>query len=160
VAQLVEALLYKPERREFDSRWCHWNFSLMQSFRSNYGPGVDSASNRNEYHEYFLWGKGGRYVGLTTFICRLSRNLGPSTSWNHKGLSRPVMGLLYFCLKLCSQQPKFLYFVTHYSLTTLINRCHVVTATGNVFKNFKFLNKNTSNALKQLQLKCSCQISV
>jgi hypothetical protein len=32
----------------------------------------------------------------TTFMCRLSRNLGASTSWNPKGLSRPVMGLLYF----------------------------------------------------------------
>jgi hypothetical protein len=28
VAQLVEALRYKPEGRGFDFRWCHWNFSL------------------------------------------------------------------------------------------------------------------------------------
>jgi len=28
VAQLVEALRYKPEGRGFDSRWCYWNFSL------------------------------------------------------------------------------------------------------------------------------------
>ena len=28
VAQLVEALRYKPENRGIDSRWCHWNFSL------------------------------------------------------------------------------------------------------------------------------------
>jgi hypothetical protein len=28
VAQLVEALRYKPEGRGFDSRWCLWNFSL------------------------------------------------------------------------------------------------------------------------------------
>ena len=28
VAQLVEALRYKPEGRGFDSRWCHWDFSL------------------------------------------------------------------------------------------------------------------------------------
>ena len=28
VAQLVEALRYRPEGRGFDSRWCHWNFSL------------------------------------------------------------------------------------------------------------------------------------
>jgi hypothetical protein len=28
VAQLVEALCYKPEGREFDSRWYHLNFSL------------------------------------------------------------------------------------------------------------------------------------
>jgi hypothetical protein len=25
---VVEALRYKPESREIDSRWCHWNFSL------------------------------------------------------------------------------------------------------------------------------------
>jgi hypothetical protein len=28
VAQLIEALRYKSEGRGFDSRWCHWNFSL------------------------------------------------------------------------------------------------------------------------------------
>ena len=28
VAQLVEALRYKPEGRGFDSRWCHWIFTL------------------------------------------------------------------------------------------------------------------------------------
>jgi hypothetical protein len=28
VAQLLEALRYKPDGRSFDSRWCHWNFSL------------------------------------------------------------------------------------------------------------------------------------
>ena len=54
VAQLVEALRYKPEGRGFDSFWPH------------YGPGVDSASNRNEYQEYFLGDKGGRCLGLTT----------------------------------------------------------------------------------------------
>jgi hypothetical protein len=26
----------------------------IKSFRSHYGPGIDSASNRNEYQEYFL----------------------------------------------------------------------------------------------------------
>ena len=28
VAQLFEALSYKPEGRGFDSRWCQWDFSL------------------------------------------------------------------------------------------------------------------------------------
>ena len=28
VEQFVEALRYKSEGRRFDSRWCHWNFSL------------------------------------------------------------------------------------------------------------------------------------
>jgi hypothetical protein len=40
-----------PEGREFDSRWGHWIFQLTQSFQTHYGPGVDSASNRNEYQE-------------------------------------------------------------------------------------------------------------
>ena len=29
-------------------------FVDIKSFRSHYGPGVDSASNRNEYQVYFL----------------------------------------------------------------------------------------------------------
>jgi hypothetical protein len=29
-------------------------FTDIKSFRSHYGPGVDSSSNRNEYQEYFL----------------------------------------------------------------------------------------------------------
>ena len=41
-------------------------FIDIKSFRSHYGPGVDSASNRNEYQKYFLGGNGGRCVSLTT----------------------------------------------------------------------------------------------
>jgi len=54
VAQLVEALRYKPEGRGFDSQWCHWIFLFTSSFWPHYGLGADSASNRNEYQEYFL----------------------------------------------------------------------------------------------------------
>jgi len=59
--------------------------------------GVGSASNRNEYREYFMGVKSGRCVKLTTYHhpVPLSRNLGTLTSWNTLGLSRPVMGLLY-----------------------------------------------------------------
>ena len=60
------ALRYKPEGRGFDSRWCYWNFSLTESFRTQYDDGVDSASNRNKYQEIFPEGEGGRCVGLTT----------------------------------------------------------------------------------------------
>ena len=35
---------------------------------------------------------------LITFTCRLSWNLGASTSWNLQGLSRPLMGWLYLYL--------------------------------------------------------------
>jgi hypothetical protein len=62
VAQLVEALRYKPEGRGFDSSWCRWDFSLTYSFRPHYGSGVESASNIQEYQEDFLWGKDGRCV--------------------------------------------------------------------------------------------------
>jgi len=65
VVKLVEALHYTLESRGFDSRWCHRNFSFTQSFWQRYGFGVDLASNRKEYQEYFLVGKGGRCVGLT-----------------------------------------------------------------------------------------------
>jgi hypothetical protein len=51
---VVKVLCYKSEGRWFDSRWGRWNFSLTQSFRSHYGPGVDSVPNRNEYQEHFL----------------------------------------------------------------------------------------------------------
>jgi len=53
-------------------------FIDIKSFRSHYGPGVNSASNRNEYQEYFLGVKSGRCVRLTTYNhpVLLSRNLG------------------------------------------------------------------------------------
>jgi hypothetical protein len=51
VSQLVEAPRYKPEGRGFDSRLCR---NSHNPSGHHYGPGVDSASNRNEYQEYFL----------------------------------------------------------------------------------------------------------
>jgi len=68
-------------------------FIDIKFFRSHYGPRVDSASNRNEYQEHFLGGKG---VRLTTYHhpVPLSRNLGTLTSWKPLGHSRPLMGLL------------------------------------------------------------------
>jgi len=56
VAQLVETLRYKPEGRGFDSPI----IIMTQSFRPHCDPGVDSASNRNEYQKFFLGGEGGR----------------------------------------------------------------------------------------------------
>ena len=94
MAQLVKALRYTSTGRGFDYRWCHWNFSLTQSFRLHYSRGVDSASNRYEYQQYFLGGKDGRYVGLTTLPPSCADGLIFSTSWNPLDLSRPVIGLL------------------------------------------------------------------
>ena len=94
---MVKLLCYKPEGRWFDPSWCHWNFSLTKSFRLHYGPGVDSASNRNEYQDYFLGVKAAGAYGWQPYRhpVPLSRNLGTLTSWNPLGHSRPVMGLIY-----------------------------------------------------------------
>ena len=98
MAQFVEALRYKPEGHGFDYQLCHWNFPLTYFFRPLYGPEVDSASNRNDYQEYFLEGRGGRCVGLTALppSCAECREIWePQTHETHQGLYRPVMGLFY-----------------------------------------------------------------
>ena len=59
MAQLVEALRHKPESRGF--------FGILHRKNpsgSTVALGL-TASNRNEYQEYFLGGKVGRCVGLT-----------------------------------------------------------------------------------------------
>jgi hypothetical protein len=48
--RLVEALCYKPEGRRFDSRY-HRIFLIDLIFEPHYGPGIGSASKRNEYQE-------------------------------------------------------------------------------------------------------------
>ena len=47
---VVKVLCYKSEGQLVSVEI----FTDIKSFRSHYGPGVDSASNRNEYQEYFL----------------------------------------------------------------------------------------------------------
>ena len=117
VAQLVEALSYKPEDRGFDSRCCYRNYSLASSFRPQNGPGVNSASNRNEYQEYFVWGKGGRCVGLTTLqpSCADCHEIWepqpPGTLRNCpacNGIASPFYPYISFFCFLCWKQPSYL----------------------------------------------------
>jgi len=67
---------------------------LTSSFQPHYGCGVDTASDRNEYQQYFLEGND----KLTSFMCRLSSELEALTSWHPHGLSRSLQGLFYLYL--------------------------------------------------------------
>ena len=62
----------------------HWRYHTGRTM----ALGVDSASNRNDYQEYLL-GAGAMTDKLTTFMCRLSRNLRAS-NWIS---NRPLQGL-------------------------------------------------------------------
>jgi len=67
---------------------------LTLSFRPHYDPGFDSTSNRNEYQEYFLGGKGGRCLGLTNLspsyadCFEIREPQHPGTLWSSPGLHR------------------------------------------------------------------------
>jgi len=63
-----------------------------------------------------------RADNLTTFMCRLSSNLGASTSWNPLGLTRPVMELLYLYLLFCHQLYQFP-FTDEYELVMEFTGC-------------------------------------
>ena len=68
----------------------------IKFFRSHYGSGVGSASNRNEYQVCFFGGKCGRCVRLTIHHpVPLSWDLETLTSWKPLDHSRPVTRLLY-----------------------------------------------------------------
>jgi len=139
VAQLVQALRYKPKGCGFDSGRCRWNFSLTY-FWPHYGPGVDSASNRNEYQDYFLGGKSGRCVGLTPLPPSCAEGgVIKSGSLNLPEPSGPVMGLLYL-------------FTFYYVLQIRIsNACFLTSASD--FLNLEDGNEGLSrNVGKELRL--------
>jgi hypothetical protein len=88
VEHLAEALRYKPEGRGFDSWSCY----------CNNGPVPHSASKRNEYQEYFLCGKGGRYKRWQLYYFHVQivwQIVWQSGSVDLLESSRPVQGLLY-----------------------------------------------------------------
>jgi hypothetical protein len=94
VVQLVEALHYKPQGCRIDYRWSDWDFSLTQSWLHS-DPGVDSASNRNEYQGYLRGGKGSPCTELTIFSPSCADCLdimGAATSGSCNCLPRPIMG--------------------------------------------------------------------
>ena len=66
----------------------------------HYDPGVDSASNRNEYQEYFLGGKAAGAYSRQTYHLHVLIVLKYG-SLNLLGLSRSVIGLFYIYIYMC-----------------------------------------------------------
>ena len=101
-------------------------FIDIKYFRSHYGPGVDSASNR-WIPGVFPGGKGGRCLRLTTYDhpVLLSWNPGTLTSWNPLGQSRPVMGLVYlYTLCWCTDYSNVFKVMWHSVWIRKPTRCH------------------------------------
>jgi len=96
----------------------------LTSFFPHCGSGVDSASNRNEYQEYFLGGKSDKFVGLTT--------LPPSCAdyneiWNPQppGPLRACPGLYRDC-SACFKRFRSTLWSVHFSepCKALLQMCH------------------------------------
>jgi len=76
-------------------------FIDINSFRSHYGPGVDSVSNRNDYQKFFLGGKGGRCVRLTTLppSCAVVMKSGSLNVLEPSGPLRACNGTAFLSIK-------------------------------------------------------------
>jgi len=107
-------------------------FHLTQSFRPQYGPGVDSASNRNEYQEYFLGGKGGFHVPIvlllrsyidravtTTIFTIVLYSYTDDTCTTYALIIKITVLLLYIYTDICSSTV-FLYWQYQYRERRLI----------------------------------------
>jgi hypothetical protein len=103
VAELVEALHYKPEGRGLDTRRCQLIFSIYVILSGALGPRVYAASNRNESQErkkYFSVVERDRCVKLINsppFMSRLCRQCGIRNMSQPHRPPRAVTGIDLFC---------------------------------------------------------------
>jgi len=118
---VVKALRYKPAGRWFDSRSCHWNFSVTQSFGRTMALG--STQPLTEMSTRCIsWGKGGRRVRLTTLppSCavimksvklNLLETSGPLQACNGTALHLLEKELTFFLLRKIKVKEKFEKFI-------------------------------------------------
>jgi hypothetical protein len=74
-------IMLQAGKSEFKPRW-GWYFEVTNLFHPQYGPVVDSVSNRNEYQESFWGVEGARRVRLTNLTPICLENVRASTSHN------------------------------------------------------------------------------
>jgi hypothetical protein len=122
---VVKALCYKSESRWFEIRLGERIFSIYLILPAALGPGVYSASNRNEYQKQKNNVSGGvergRCVGLTTLpssVSRLYRQCGILNISQPYRSPRPVMGILIYSLHIYPHGDSF-------TLLTLIHIVHI-----------------------------------
>jgi len=79
-------------------------FIDINSFRSHYGPGVNSATNRNEYQEHFLGGKSGWCLRLTTLppSCAVVMKSGNLNFLEPSGPLRACNGTAFYNVRYIS----------------------------------------------------------
>ena len=98
VAQLVEAMRYNAEGRGFGSRLCHRNFHSYN--HSSHIMALWSTQPLTEMSTKSIsWGKGGRYVGLTTLptSCADCHDVWePQSSWKLQGLYRDCYIFIFY----------------------------------------------------------------
>ena len=94
-------------------------FIHIKSLRSHYGPGVDSASNRNEYQEHFLGVKSGRCVRMTTLppSCAFVMKSGNLNFLEPSGHLRACNGTVS-PLPLHQTEAQFVWVAVHMKMTT------------------------------------------
>jgi len=119
----------------------HWHNSSGRTMALDLTQPLPEMSTRN-----ISWGLR-RPVGtadkLTTFMCGLSWNLGASTSWNSRGLSRSVMGLLWLYLLNSNWQHSAEW--QDDEIPRFSKGKKVVVVLSMVYMNMQGLNKTTYN---------------